>query len=217
MGNPSVRKERLQGATSGMNLNERAVAYLNEHGATSTQELFDALRVSDPSISRDEVADATWWLKAQGWVSLEEMPTPVKSLGQFLGLWERNLWLYISVAISFGTILLAYVLPQSSPFVEVRWVVGSLFLLFIPGYVMLEASFPTDVGLNSTEHFGLSVGLSLVLVMLVGLLLNFTPYGIQLTPIIISISLLTFGLAAVAIARRYRISARLAPRDRRYD
>jgi hypothetical protein len=217
LGDTSVEEERWRAAHSGISVRARAVAYLTEHGATSTKELFDALRISDPSVTRDEVADVAWWLEARGSVNLEDMPPPVRSLGQFLRLWERTLWLYISLALSLATILVIYVFPAVSPFLEIRWAIGSFFLLFLPGYVMLEASFPTDVGLGSTERFALSIGLSLVLVMLVGLLLNFTVGGIQLTPIIVSISLLTFGLAVVAFARRYRISRGLARRGRSFD
>jgi uncharacterized membrane protein len=44
------------------------------------------------------------------------------------------------------------------------------------------------------------------LVPLVGLLLNYTPWGIRLNPIVVSLTLLTVGLAMVALARKYRPS-----------
>jgi uncharacterized membrane protein len=60
--------------------------------------------------------------------------------------------------------------------VLIRWVLGSLFVLFIPGYVTAELLFPKGRELDTIEGFGLSVGWSLALVPLVGLLLNFTPW-----------------------------------------
>jgi uncharacterized membrane protein len=49
-------------------------------------------------------------------------------------------------------------------------------VLFIPGYVTAELLFPKGRELDTIEGFGLSVGWSLALVPLVGLLLNFTPW-----------------------------------------
>jgi len=93
------------------------------------------------------------------------------------------------------------------PLVAIRWVLGSLFVLFIPGYVTVEALFPKGRELDTIERFALSVGLSLALVPLVGLLLNYTPWGIRLNPIVVSLTLLTVGLAVVALAREYRLSS----------
>jgi len=44
------------------------------------------------------------------------------------------------------------------------------------------------------------------LVPLVGLLLNYTPWGIRLNPIVASLTILAVGLAMVALAREYRLS-----------
>jgi uncharacterized membrane protein len=41
---------------------------------------------------------------------------------------------------------------------------------------------------------------------LVGLLLNYTPWGIRLDPIMMSLTILTVVLALVAFARRFRLS-----------
>jgi uncharacterized membrane protein len=103
-------------------------------------------------------------------------------------------------------VLVIYAVPPDFPFVALRWVLGSVFVLFIPGYVAVEALFPKGRELDSIERFALSVGLSLALVPLVGLLLNYTPWGIRLTPIVISLVILTVGLAVIAFARRYRLS-----------
>jgi len=76
----------------------------------------------------------------------------------------------------------------------------------IPGHVTVEALFPKGRELDTIERFALSVGLSLALVPLVGLLLNYTPWGIRLNPIVVSLNVLTVGLAMFALAREYRLS-----------
>ncbi len=52
------------------------------------------------------------------------------------------------------------------------------------------------------ERIALSIGLSIAVVPLLGLLLNFTPFGIRLVPIVLSIVLFSGGLGIVAYLRR---------------
>ena len=181
--------------------------YLEKKGGTAgVQELYEALSLKDPSLTRADVVDCVWRLDEQEKAELKDLPPATKSLNEYLEHWERNVWLYASLAISLATIVAIYTLPAELPLVAIRWVLGSLFVLFIPGYVTVEALFPKGRELDTIERFALSVGLSLALVPLVGLLLNYTPWGIRLNPIVVSLTLLTVGLAMVALARKYRPS-----------
>ena len=116
---------------------------------------------------------------------------------------------------------LAVFLPVVSE-TPLRVVVGLPFVLFVPGYALIAALFPeagegpvpedehvegsrfTDdrEGIDGIERVALSFGLSIAVVPLVGLALNFTPWGIRLVPIMVAVSLLTLGLVAVASRRR---------------
>lgn len=80
----------------------------------------------------------------------------------------------------------------------VRIALGLAFVLFLPGYALLAALFPNKADLEGMERLALSFGLSLALVPLIGLGLNYTPWGISLYPI--SLSLASFILAMVAVA-----------------
>ena len=202
-----MKHKKSQSAHSDMSLDEQALGYLEGNGATSVQELYDVLSNRDPSLTKAEVTDMVWRLVERGKVDLEDVPPTTRSLREYLRLWERNLWLYGSLTMSLATVLAVYAMPSEFPFVALRWVLGSVFVLFIPGYVTVEALFPKGRELDAIERFALSVGLSLALVPLVGLLLNYTPWGIRLTPIVISLIVLTIGLVVIALARQYGISA----------
>lgn len=65
-------------------------------------------------------------------------------------------------------------------------------------------------GIDGIERIALSFGLSIAIVPLIGLVLNFTPWGIRLVPIAASVSLFTLVSVAVAARRRHN----LAPEDR---
>jgi len=199
-------KPKSSGSAS---IDEQALQYLEkiEGGTASVRELYEALSAKNRSLAKADVADCVWRLDEQEKAELKDLPPTTKSLEEYLRHWERNVWLYASLAISVATIIAIYALPVELPLVAIRWVLGSLFVLFIPGYVTVEALFPKGRELDTIERFALSIGLSLALVPLVGLLLNYTPWGIRLNPIVISLTLLTVGLAIVALAREYRLSS----------
>jgi len=82
-----------------------------------------------------------------------------------------------------------------------RLILGLPFLIFIPGYLLTLAIFPTkklDRGMDVIERIALSFAFSVAIVPLIGLGLNFTSFGIQVKTIYASI--LTFILSVGAIA-----------------
>jgi uncharacterized membrane protein len=86
----------------------------------------------------------------------------------------------------------------------VRTILGLLLILFIPGYSLIAALFPKYGDLDSIERAALSFGLSIAVTPLIGLILNYTPWGIRLTPILISLSAFTMVMLLVAFIRRRR-------------
>jgi len=86
-----------------------------------------------------------------------------------------------------------------------RIVLGLIFILFIPGYVLTAALFPEDLDLDWIERIALSVGLSIAVVALIGLVLNFTPWGLFLEPVLASLLLFTYGIGTLAYWRRMKL------------
>jgi len=102
-------------------------------------------------------------------------------------------WLVVSIAAIYLPIL------SGTP---LRIVVSLPVLLFIPGYCLIAALFPKEGDVDLAERFLLSIGLSLAIVPLIGLGLNFTPWGILLEPLVISITLFTWLMIVIAHYRR---------------
>lgn len=65
--------------------------------------------------------------------------------------------------------------------------------------------FSRDGGIDGIERVALSFGLSIAIVPLIGLVLNFTPWGIRLVPIILSVSAFTLVATGVAAVRRWEL------------
>ncbi|MDE1854263.1 MAG: DUF1616 domain-containing protein [Thaumarchaeota archaeon] len=128
-------------------------------------------------------------------------PSPPGTTFEYLAS-PYSLWFWGTVAALLVTLASIYVLSPAPPFIYVRYVFGSLAVLFLPGYTLIEALYPKKEDLDGLERLALSIGLSLALVPLVGLLLNYTPWGIRLDPIVVSLSLLDISLATGGAARK---------------
>ena len=87
-----------------------------------------------------------------------------------------------------------------------RIALGLLFVLFFPGYTLLSALFPKRDDLDGIERIALSFGLSIAIVPLIGLILNYTPWGIRLYPILISITLFILIASGIAWYRQRRLA-----------
>jgi len=86
-----------------------------------------------------------------------------------------------------------------------RIIFGLCLILFFPGYTLLSAFFPRKGDLSGIERVALSFGLSIAIVPLMGLILNYTPWGIRLYPILIAITIFIFVAAAIAWQRQRRL------------
>jgi len=75
-------------------------------------------------------------------------------------------------------------------------------ILFLPGYCLIAALFPNNRDMDLIERIALSFGLSIAIVPLIGLGLNFTPFGIRLDPIMISLTVFSLVMILVAHYRR---------------
>lgn len=84
----------------------------------------------------------------------------------------------------------------------IRTVLGLFLILFIPGYSLITALFPKKDDLDGIERAALSFGLSIAVTPLIGLALNYTPWGIRLTPILISLAGFTLIMLLIAFIRR---------------
>ncbi|ODV48884.1 putative membrane protein [Methanohalophilus euhalobius] len=110
----------------------------------------------------------------------------------------------VDIQIVVGLVLLTAVfilIPQLSDS-AIRTVLGLPMVLFLPGYALIAALFPKNDDLDGIERVALSFGLSIAVVPLIGLGLNYTPWGIRLLPILISLSIFTIGMCIIAVVRR---------------
>ncbi len=162
-------------------------------------------------------------MQSEGQISLSK-PTPPapSSLLAYLKT-EQAAWYWATLAAAVATTVAVFTIAEDFyPLVYIRYVLGAVFVLWLPGYAFIKALFPTHVsqrtpkeGLDTVERTALSLGMSLALVPIVGLLLNYTPWGIRLTPIVLSLLALTLFFATAAAIREHqaRTEQTLKPKE----
>jgi uncharacterized membrane protein len=106
------------------------------------------------------------------------------------------------------TAILVYAIPTYSyPWAFLRNILGILFVFFLPGYAFLKVVFPKKLcseGVKSLEviiRIAFSVGISIAVVSILGLILYYTPFGLDLTPIVFSLLAFTLILTTVGVIR----------------
>ncbi|WP_440953433.1 DUF1616 domain-containing protein [Methanococcoides sp. FTZ1] len=108
----------------------------------------------------------------------------------------------IQIVIALVVLTCIFIMVPALSNTPIRTILGLPMVLFLPGYSLIAALFPARDDLDGIERLALSFGLSIAVVPLIGLVLNYTPWGIRLLPILISLSAFTLMMCVVAVYRR---------------
>jgi len=139
----------------------------------------------------------------EGVIRLRIINPRIRSLSQYVSsLYALDFWL--TTVTVFITLVITVLNITTWPIILVRYVLGSAYVLFLPGHALIEALYPRDEDLTALERLALSLGLSLAVVPLIGLILNYTPWGIRLTPVSVSLALFTQAMATIALFRKFK-------------
>lgn len=119
----------------------------------------------------------------------------------------KSLFLPIDILLIFiATILcVIFIITPVLSGTTTRIILGLIFILFLPGYSLISALFPKKNDLDKVERIALSFGLSIAVTVLMGLLLNYTPFGIRLIPCLFSLSIFTALMGSIAYIRRWKV------------
>lgn len=115
-------------------------------------------------------------------------------------------WLEIVVGFIVLTLLVTYLIPKGSlsdsPLVVFRYIFAFVFVVFLPGYCLVDILFLGKNRLDLVEKFVLSVALSFGLTGLIGLFLGLSPIGLNFESITISLSATVLALAVIAFIQK---------------
>lgn len=174
----------------------------------TVEELVNQVRLKYSNSEWEEVLERILDLLSEGKIVLGEKTKQPSSKAKNY-VFSRDAWWYWSIIVlAATTTFLVFTVPEDAiPVVYVRYVLGSIFVLVLPGYSFIKALFPTKE-LDNIERSALSMGMSLALVPIAGLLLNYTPWGIRITPVTFSLLALTLTFATAAVIREHQAKLR---------
>jgi hypothetical protein len=187
------------------------IQVMNERKPQSVQQL-TALVKERLSATEEEILESILKLQSQGKIKLESQPPPASlKLASYLKT-SQALWYWATIAVATITVAAVFTVPEDFyPWSYLRNVLGIILVLWLPGYASIKALFPVRMpiqtsteNLETIERIALSIGMSITLVPIVGLLLYYTPWGLSVTPIVLSLLALTVVLATVAITREHQ-------------
>jgi uncharacterized membrane protein len=189
----------------------------------NVQQLVDLVQTTSPSRTKREIIDRILHLQQKEKIYLKQTqtatPTNFKS---YLGS-SQALWYWITMTLTIATAIVVFTVSEDAfPLAYLRYVLGTIFVLWLPGYAFIKMLYPQNLpfakaqahsldtsekGLDAIERIALSLGMSIALVPIIGLLLNYTPWGIRLTPIVLSLLALTTIFATIGIIREHQTKA----------
>jgi len=167
-------------------------------------------------ITEEQALDTILELQNQGKIKLESQIQPTTlNLTSYLRT-NQALWFWITVVLALSALVAVFLVPENlAPWSYLRNIIGAVFVLWLPGYALIKALFPVNLpiktsarDLNTIERIALSLGTSLAIVPLVGLVLNYTIWGVRLTPIVLILLTITLIFAVVAIVREHQAKSK---------
>jgi hypothetical protein len=182
------------------NIDKLVTDTANSLGNPTLPELVEKL-VKDKGLKFKDASKAVYVLWKKGGLNLSEANPPSNPWSFAVNL--ESLWFWGLTALVVFTLLIVFFV-NASPLLYVRYVLGGVFILFLPGFMLISALYPRSGELDGLERLALSIGLSLAIVPLDGLMLNYTPWGITLAPIMVSLAVFSETLASGAMVRKYR-------------
>jgi hypothetical protein len=184
---------------------------LNNQHPKTVKQLIKLVQLKK-DIPEQEIMERILLLQEEGTLVLkEQLPTSFTLRNYFFSI--HAYWYMLVLALAaITTTLILYNFEQAPIIGEIsvyaRYLLGSIFVLFLPGYSFIKALFPVRE-IDNVERAALSIGMSLAIVAINALILNYTPWGISTNPITLSLLGITLTFSTIAIVREYQTLSKL--------
>jgi hypothetical protein len=209
----------LQKTRSEDELDQQIIRTVKEARPENVEQLVKLIQ-AETLLPQQEILNRVVQLNEKGKINFQpQSQKPACQTFRVYLLSNRAYWYWTTITLTLLTMIVVFVTPEDAfPLVYLRYALGSIFVLWFPGYALIKALFPNDLpfgratsrsqemsekDLDTIERIAVSLGTSLSLVLIIGLLLNYTAWGITLTPIVLSLVPLTMMLSTTALVREY--------------
>lgn len=178
-------------------LDDLAIACIRQARQVDAQQLYLKLKEARPELRLEDFADLTERIRAKGLVIVDDSVS-LRSFGTYLLHWELSGWFYFNAALVALVLVSLYVGAATL----VRWVSGSILLMILPGFTLVQLLLPYGKKHDSLTLFALSVGLSLAVDSFIGLLIALT-VGLTMDSTMFTIAVFVISVGLLAMFRQY--------------
>jgi len=200
-------KERQEKEKDKQAIQEKINAVLEKQKPFDVRSLVESLE-TDPDLTQEKILPVIREMEQKKDLTLQEpifepMDPPKKLKDYFFA---KNYFAYeswITIATIMLVLTLVLVDVRSGFFFYVRYIIVCFFMLVLSGWALTSAMFPElDDNLRFLERVATAIGLSIVVLVLDGLFLNYT---FRFNPVSIALSLSIFILVCFIISIGLRI------------
>lgn len=130
-------------------------------------------------------------------------PKPPRNILEYITRLDYSLWAWVIIVAS---ILLLITNIIGYPLLQIiRIPVGLIYIFFVPGYLVLQLVHTERElkELSNLEELMLSIGLSIAITTLLGLILNYTVFGVNVLSLSLTLVAIVFILLIMTIRKKY--------------
>ena len=173
---------------------------VRRHNCRTVKEVVSYIQGLQRTLTLNEIRSVVEGMEREGEVILSEQRFTERSFVHYLRKEAvESVSFQLVLIVTVLTLFAVYILPSYEPWNIIRLASAGPFVLFLPGYTVIELLLQKKA-LGRVEKIALSIGLSMAIVPAIGLVINFTPWGLALTPVVLA---LTLPIIAFLIMSRY--------------
>jgi Protein of unknown function (DUF1616) len=197
-------------------IREFIIEVVNTKNLETTIELVKLVK-QKYSIPEEDIVAILLQLEDENEIHFNKKTSQIpKTLSSYMFSYN-SIWFWTTIVISTATAFSVFTIPENTYHLTfIRQILGAIFVGFLPGYVFIKTLYPSKVpiptsseNLDTIERIAFSLVLSIVFTAIVGLILNYTPWGIRLMPITLSLLALTMVFASTGLIREYQATGKL--------
>lgn len=111
---------------------------------TLVQDVLQAREWQEQGLGEEELVALVKELKDQKKIDLVQVPPALKSFSEYLQQFTLSWAFWFMIGVTGLTFLLVSIAPAQFPWLAIRWAAGSVFILFTPGFGLVQLLFASS-------------------------------------------------------------------------
>jgi len=191
-------------------LTKNILFLISEKKPQSVKELSNMVKATC-DLTENEILTEILKMNAKGLIELNNHKIKPPRFREYLA-GNETIWYWLIIVVGVVATLLFFVNSETPyPLIFVRNVFGLLFVLFLPGYALTRTLFPinrspkaSNSQIHAIQRLALSIGTSIVIVTIIGVVVYYSPLGLNLSIIVLNLFVITQILTTSALVREYQ-------------